>query len=146
VIRPALGQDEAAVTALIHSAYQGYVAALGRNPQPMEDDYATRIAAGEVSLLEQNGVVIGVLVCTLREGEWLLRTVGIAPAHQGRGHGRQLVDAAECLARQAGHHRVHLYTNEVMTGNVALYQHLGYRETQRNGPAGKQIVYMVKDI
>ena len=66
--RPAQPQDVEAVTALIHVAYRGYVPLLGRDPQPLTDDYAALIAAGEVFALEMEGMLAGVLV--VQEPEW----------------------------------------------------------------------------
>ncbi|MFM6855008.1 MAG: GNAT family N-acetyltransferase [Sphingopyxis sp.] len=146
MIGAAAPADAGPVTALIRAAYARYVPLLGRDPQPMTDDYAALIADGAVHILRCAGVLTGVVVCMAQGGDWLLRTVGIAPAAQRQGHGRRLIHHAEDWGRQAGHMAVRLYTNQVMAGNVSLYQNLGYRETHRAGPQGKQVIYMTKEL
>ena len=61
-LRPARPGDAPALRALVRAAYAHYVPRMGREPAPMGDDYAARIAAGQAWLLEQDGVAIGALV------------------------------------------------------------------------------------
>ena len=147
MIRPAQPSDAGPVAALIQAAYGGYAPLLGRDPQPMTDDYAALIAAGEVFVLEVERVLAGVLV--VQEPEWgtmLVRTVGIAPGRQGRGLGTQLMAYAEEIADARDLRRMRLYTNQVMDGTARLYARLGYVETHRDGPGGRQIIYMGKEV
>ena len=147
MIRPAQPEDAEPVIALIHAAYRGYVPRLGRDPQPMTDDYAALIAAGEVFVLETEATLAGVLVVQEPESNTMLvRTVGVAPGRQQRGLGTQLMAYAERLADERDLSRVRLYTNEVMEGTARLYARLGYVETSRDGPAGKQVIYMAKEV
>ena len=53
---------------------------------------------------------------------------------------------AEQRARQSRLPRLALYTNEVMTENLALYTRLGYRETARRSEDGYQRVFMEKAL
>lgn len=147
MIRPGQPADTEAVTALIHAAYDGYVPLLGRDPQPLTDDYAALIAAGEVFVLEEDGMLAGVLVVQEPEpGTMLVRTVGIAPDRQRRGLGTRLMAYAEELADGRDLSRMHLYTNEVMDGTARLYARLGYAEARRDGTDGRQVIYMAKEV
>ncbi len=147
MIRSALFADAERVVGLIRAAYEGYVPTLGRNPQPMDDDYAALIAKGQVSLLEDGDRIVGVLVVQPEEcGNMLIRTIGIAPDFQNRGLGTQLMAHAEAIAEADDRTRLRLYTNEVMTGTARLYARLGYRETHRTGPEGRQVIYMAKEV
>ncbi|MDZ7667725.1 MAG: hypothetical protein U5K27_20720 [Desulfotignum sp.] len=49
---------------------------------------------------------------------------------------------ARCMRMAA----VTLYTNEQMTGNIALYKRLGYVETERKTDQGYHRVYMRKEL
>ena len=147
MIRPAQPEDAEPVAALIEVAYCGYVALLGRKPQPMTDDYAALIAVGEVYVLEEEDVIVGVLVVQQPEpSDFLIRTIAIAPTHQRRGLGSRLVDHAEHLADEELVSKARLYTNELMSGTARLYARLGFVETHREGPEGRQVIYMAKQI
>ncbi len=146
VIRLAIPSDVTEITALIDAAYSGYAPLLQRNPQPMDDDYSVLIAAGEVTVRCEEGQILGVLVCQQREDHLLVRTVGIRPDRQRLGLGSELMRYAETIAAEHGWRVLRLYTNEVMTGNVELYQRLGYSETHRTGPDGRQVIYMLKEL
>ena len=147
MIRLAQSPDALPVTALVRAAYESYVPLLGRNPQPMDDNHAALIAAGEVFLLEQGGELAGVLVIQQQDRhELLIRTIAIAPTSQRRGLGTRLIDYAERVADDRGISRVRLYTNEVMDGTERLYRRLGFDETGREGLAGRRVIYMTKEV
>ena len=145
-MRQARPDDVHNLSALIQAAYSLYVPHLGRKPQPMTDDYAALIEANEVWVIEDGSELEGVIVTQTIEDYLLVRTVGITPARQRQGLGTQLMAEAERLARAADIRTLRLYTNEVMAGNVELYERLGYAETHRDGPEGKQVIYMTKAL
>jgi GNAT superfamily N-acetyltransferase len=146
MIRLASPLEVGLVTVFIDAAYHDYIPRLGREPQPMTDDYTALIAAGEVWVLDGSSALDGVLVVQKNEDYLLVRTVGIAPTRQRQGLGSRLMAEAERLAAEADIRTLRLYTNEVMTGNVELYERLGYAETHRTGPTGKQVIYMTKEL
>jgi hypothetical protein len=47
---------------LVRAAYAHSVPRLGCEPAPMADDYVARIAAGQAWVLEQGGLIQGILV------------------------------------------------------------------------------------
>jgi ribosomal protein S18 acetylase RimI-like enzyme len=146
VIRAAEMVDVARVASLIDRAYRGYVGALGRDPQPMTDDYHTLVSASEVWVYEHYGRIDGVLVLQSKDDHLLVRTIGIAPDRQRKGLGTKLMRHAEAVALASGQRQIQLYTNEVMTGNVELYERLGFVETHRTGPENKRVIYMTKAV
>lgn len=141
--------DLGTVAALTEEAYAAYLPALGAAPVPVTEDYAPRIVAGEVWLLESAGRVAGLLVIETHADHCLIFSVAVSPAQQGKGFGIRLLEKAEQVAHKASVREVRLYTNSLMLRNIALYQAYGYRETGRR-PNPKRpgwiVVDMVKEV
>ncbi len=145
-IRRAVGADRPAVEAIVAAAYSPYIPRMGRKPGPMLDDYDALIGEGCVHVIVADGLVQGIVVLRPEQAAMLLENVAVAPAAQGRGYGRILLDFAGRTAAAAGLRSVRLYTNEAMTENVALYARLGYVETHRGLANGFRRVYMTKTL
>ncbi len=145
-IRLADAADCARVKEIVRAAYAVYVPRIGREPAPMLDDYGALIRARCVHVLEQGGEVQGIIVLIREEGAMLLDNVAVDPEMQGRGIGRRLLDFAEETARAEWFRMIRLYTNEVMTENIALYVRIGYVETHRGEEKGMRRVYMQKAL
>lgn len=144
--RLARAEEATLLRSLVRDAYAHYMDRLDREPAPMTDDYAARIAAGQAWIEEQDGVAAGVLVLEDTAEGLMLDNIAIAPAFRGKGIGRRLLDFVEAEARRRGHARIHLYTNEKMVENVAIYTRLGYAETHRAEQAGHSRVFMEKRL
>jgi len=132
--------------ALVRAAYAPWVPVIGREPFPMTDDYPARVAAGEAWLLETDQGLEGALVLEDEPDALLLDNIAVAPGSQGRGHGLTLMAFAEAEARRRGYATIRLYTNELMTTNIALYARHGYVETHRAEGAGFRRVFMEKHL
>lgn len=145
-LRPATRDDLAAVQEIVRASYAHYTARIGREPGPMLDDYAVLIGEGRVQVAERDGIVQGVLVLIQQGDAMLLDNVAVAPAAQGSGLGRMMLEFAEQAAVEAGYRAIKLYTNEAMTENVALYKRIGYAETHRVEEKGLRRVYMRKPL
>ncbi len=145
-LRPAVSEDLPRVREIVDAAYSPYVARMGRPPQPMLDDYAARLAAGELQVLEVAGRVEGLLVLVERPEGLLLHNVAVDPAVKGRGYGSLLLAAAERQARARGFARLTLYTHATMTENQALYRRKGWRLADRITEDGFERFYFVKDL
>ena len=145
-IRTAVGADRPAIEAIVAAAYSPNIPGMGRKPGPLLDDYDALTREGCVHVIVADGVVRGIVVLRPEQDAMLLDNVAIAPAAQGRGYGRVLLDFAERAAAAAGLPSIRLYTNEAMTENVALYARLGYVETHRGVANGFRRVYMTKAI
>jgi GNAT superfamily N-acetyltransferase len=117
-IRPAERADAAVVRDLVRSAYSKYVERIGKEPAPMLEDYDALIRAGEVWVWDEGGDVLGLLVMRPAEDHLYVGNVAVAPGHQGRGLGRQLVAFAEeratAWSRRRLPARVHAQAAELM--------------------------------
>jgi ribosomal protein S18 acetylase RimI-like enzyme len=142
--RPATRDDLRVVEEIVQAAYGKYVPRIGRKPVPMLDDYRALIEAGHVHVVEHGGAVKGVLVLIPEEDAMLLDNVAVAPAAQGLGLGRTMLEFAERSAIDRGYGRIRLFTNEAMVENIALYSRNGYVETHRGEEKGVRRVYMAK--
>jgi ribosomal protein S18 acetylase RimI-like enzyme len=146
MIRLAQAADVAAVATIVSDAYSVYLARNGKMPGPMRDDYAAYIADGRVHVLEQDGEIIGLVVLIPQAQAMLLDNVAVSPRAQGRGFGVKLIAFAEARAREAGFGAIRLYTQDIMTENLALYSRLGFVETHRAEEIGLNRVYMTKTL
>lgn len=143
-IRPARAEEAARLAAIARAAYAPYVAAIGRVPPPMAQDFPAAIAAGRV--LVAGDPAEGFVVSHPRAADWHVENLAVAPGAQGLGLGPRLLAAAEDLGRAAGFARVTLYTNAAMAPALALYPRLGYRETARRTEDGLRRVFFEKEL
>ena len=130
-IRKAVVGDLQAVVSLTTAAYAPYTSLLDAPPIPVTEDYAPRIARGEVWLLESGGELAGVLTLERHEDHAMIFSVAVSPAFQGKGFGIKLLSHADQQTRSWGLPEIRLYTNAKMERNIALYLAYGYRETGR---------------
>lgn len=148
-LRLAVAGDLATVERLTEEAYAPYTPLLGAPPLPVGEDYAPRIAAGQVWLLEVEREPAGLVVLEAHSDHMLIYSVVVAPAFQGRRLGHRLLDWAEERAALAGLDRMRLFTNERLTRNIGLYAAYGYVERERRFHPkrdGWTVVYMEKDL
>ena len=145
-VRPARPEEATAVGELVRASYAKYVERIGREPAPMLEDHAALVRAGEVWVSAEAEEVLGVLVMRTAEDHLFVENVAVAPGHQGRGFGRELVAFAEERARKAGLPEIRLYTNEKMHENLAFYAKLGFEETERRLDGGYRRVFMRKRL
>jgi len=144
--RPARSDEADALRQLVTDAYTQYIPRMGTPPGPMLDDYARRIADGQAWVLDAGGAIVGLIVLEEDGDTLLLDNVAVSPAAQGKGYGRTLIAFAEEEARRLGHAELRLYTNVLMTENIALYERLGFRQAERVSEKGFERVYMVKPL
>jgi ribosomal protein S18 acetylase RimI-like enzyme len=145
-LRKATADDRPAIEAIVEAAYKHYIARIGRKPGPMLDDYGALIEAGRVHVMESDGTPKGVLVLIPEPDAMLLDNIAVDPSAQGTGLGREMMRFAEDAARKAGYKAIRLYTNVMMTENIALYTRAGYVETHRGVEKGLHRVYMTKQL
>jgi ribosomal protein S18 acetylase RimI-like enzyme len=145
-IRPAGRDDLPAVTRVTTDAYGVYIERIGKPPAPMLADHAALVAAGEIWVADAGGAVAGVLVVRDEGPALLLESVAVAPDAQGRGIGRALIRWAEQLASDRGLDSVELYTNALMTENLAFYPRLGYESAGRRRGDGYDRVFFRKAV
>jgi GNAT superfamily N-acetyltransferase len=125
-MRRAFPADAAQIRELTRAAYAKWVPMIGREPLPMTADYEAAVLAHRFDLLEIHDLLVA-LIETVDEGDQLLvENVAVSTEFQGRGLGSRLMAHAEDIARQLGHRRIRLYTNQRFTENIRLYSRLGY--------------------
>ena len=145
-IRPADPAEAEEIHGLVQRAYGHYVERIGGRPGPMDTDYAEKVAQGQVSVAEDAGAVVGLIVLVPEPDHLLVENVAVHPGRQGEGIGRALLDFAEEAAHQAGTPVLRLYTHVLMTENRALYARIGYEETHRRTDDGFERVFFVKRL
>ena len=141
MIRSATPADEALIAAVTAEAYAVYERELGFRPQPLDEPWAPRIAEGQIWLLGEDGV----LVVERHPDHAMIYNVALRVAAQGGGLGGALLDHAERLAASWGLSELRLYTNALMTKNIAIYGRRGFRETGRR-PHPKRPDFQVVDM
>jgi GNAT superfamily N-acetyltransferase len=145
-IRKARSDEVAEARDVVLAAYQRYVAIIGSPPAPMRDDYAVRYSAGQLWVLDDDGVIAGVLVLEDGPSCFMLDNIAVRPDRQGRGFGRLLLDFAEQEAVRCGWDTITLYTNVLMTENLTIYAGRGYVERERRSENGFARAYMEKRL
>ena len=147
MIRPARAHDEQDIRDCARRAYARYVPLMGRKPAPMTADFAARIAAGHVYVAADGRDVFQGFVVFYQEGDHiLLENVAVLPDVAGRGIGKALIGFCEDAAGRCGFRAVHLYTNEKMADNLAIYPRLGYVEVGRRTENGFNRIYFQKTL
>jgi ribosomal protein S18 acetylase RimI-like enzyme len=150
MIRLALPDEADAIRALSAEAYLPvYLPLYGRPPMPAREDYAPRIARGEVWVAEIDARLAAVLVLERLKDHLLLYSIAIRPAFQGQGLAAKLLAFADDQARKSGLSEIRLYTSEKMLRNQAIYARAGYREIGRRlhpSQSGLMLVDMAKTL
>jgi N-acetylglutamate synthase-like GNAT family acetyltransferase len=146
VLRRATGDDVVAIEGLVAEAFGKYVERIGKPPAPMVADYAALLDESRIWVVERRDAIVAVLVTQHHGDHLLLESIAVAPAAQGGGHGRLLLERAECDAAEQGLTEVRLCTNEAMTENLVFYPRHGYRETGRGIQDGYRRVFFSKSL
>lgn len=145
-IRLASGGDVAGLTRLFELAYTKYVERIGKKPAPMTADYAAIVAAGDVWVLDSEGVVVGAIVLHGADDHLLLSNVAVSPDRQGEGLGARLLAFAQDEARRRGLGEMRLYTNAQMHENLSIYAHLGWTRYAEADQDGFHRIFMRKPV
>jgi GNAT superfamily N-acetyltransferase len=101
----------------------------GKRADALKSAWARNSACGRADTMfvtREGEAITGFNACLLRGETAIVDLIGVAPAHQGRGLGRALMQAA--LAHYAGSaKRMVVGTQSCNVGSLALYQSLGFR-------------------
>lgn len=144
-IRVASDLDAARIRQIAEDSYAMYSGRMDRRPTPLLADYENLIDRKRVFVIEAADQIAGyVVLLPGDDGSLLLDNIAVAPEAQKRGLGRMLVNFAENMARKANLAAISLYTNEVMTENIAWYASLGYSVMDRRVEEGYRRVYFKK--
>ena len=141
-IRGAAADDVARIGAIAHAAYALYVPRIGREPAPMVADFAAEVAANHVVVIEAAGSVRGYMIAWPEPDAYFIDNIAVDPESQGDGLGRRLIGHAVAEAEKLKLPALRLYTNALMSENLAMYAHIGFVETHRTLEKGFHRVYM----
>jgi ribosomal protein S18 acetylase RimI-like enzyme len=78
--------------------------------------------------------------------EFYLDTVSVDPNRQGRGFGRDLIEASCEHARKLGHNRIGLLVDIGNSGAMRLYERLEFRVAGRRQIAGDEYFHMIRNL
>ena len=146
-LRRATDDDADPIRDLVTAAYEGYIPLLGRTPIPMLADYHEAVRVHDVWVLDDRADgIVGVIELIPHPDHLYIENVAIAPARQGQGLGRRLLELAETEARARGLTELGLLTNERYTTNIAMYERYGYVETHRTPHLGSDLVHFRKTL
>ena len=145
-LRRAVPADAAAITRVVRAAYAPWVPIMGREPRPMMADYAIAVERHRIDLHHIDGTLAALIETNPALGHLLIVNIAVAPAFQGRGLGGAMLDHAERIAAALGLEEVRLYTNVLMTRNIALYLARGYRSDREEVVPGGAVVHMSKRV
>ena len=145
-IRAGASDDANWLKACTDQAYDMYVPILGRKPQPMTLDYQAALENFDIWIAEQKNTRAGLLMLQHEEDHTVIYSVAVLPAYAGQGIGKLLLRQAEQVAIAKGFKLLRLYTNELMTRNLAMYRGLGYVDSHHTQYKGSRIVHLKKTL
>lgn len=145
-LRRAGPDDAAAIRALSRAAYARWADLIGREPWPMVADYDVAVRDHIIDLLEINAELVALVEMIPKPDHLVIENIAVAPAFQGQGHGRRLMDHAEHYAAESGFQEVRLYTNQRFATNIELYRRLGYHIEREEVVSVGVVVHMRKTL
>jgi ribosomal protein S18 acetylase RimI-like enzyme len=127
-IRDYQSQDRSAFDRLNRAWLVGHGLLEGPDEEQLRDPEGTIIAPGGRILVAESGeTVVGTCaVVPWSAQEFELAKLAVAPAAQGKGVGRRLVEACLAHARATGSRRVVLLSNSQLGAALQLYRSLGF--------------------
>lgn len=146
VLRDAVASDAPAIRALVRAAYARWIPVIGREPRPMQVDYAEALGRHRFDLACLSGDVVGVIETAARPDHLWIENIAVAPDRQGRGLGRRLLAHAVGIAAEHGLPECRLLTNAAFAANVALYHSVGFTVDRQEPFMGGWTVYMSRPV
>lgn len=140
-LRLATAADEHRLVRCIDRAYAVYANSVPDLPA-VSEGIIEDITSNIVWVADLAGQIVGVLVLVRNTGSLSLANVAVDPSQKGQGLGKKLMELATSEAIRLGKASLRLSTHIDMPENVALYTHLGWQETGREGNK----VHMSKSI
>lgn len=128
-------------------AYAKWVPVTPRKPRPMTADYDEAMRKHWFDCLWSGDMMVGLIETVPQGDELMIVNVAVDPEWQGQGFGARLLRHAEMLAVDGGLRGTRLYTNRLMTANIALYTAQGYQfEKETHHDLGTVAVHMTKSL
>jgi ribosomal protein S18 acetylase RimI-like enzyme len=124
VLRRLTIDDHAAILTVWQRAGLHSIRPEGRDSR---SEFEKQLAGGQIAIgLEEDGKLIGVVLATNDARKGWINRLAIDPDYRRRGHGEQLVQAAEGALRDAGMHLIAAFIEEGNAASLALFEKLGY--------------------
>lgn len=92
----------------------------------------SKIDRPEMSLVKNNGRIVGFAYCPVADGIGEIRIVGVVPEMRGQGIAHDLIAHALQELRHKGVIQCHLTVSTTNQNAFKLYQRLGFQETDRH--------------
>jgi ribosomal protein S18 acetylase RimI-like enzyme len=107
---------------------------------------AEKLAAGGGFLALEGENPVGCIIAEEKDGRGYLGRLAVDPTLRRRGLAGRLMSAGEGFARARGLRIAEVQVRIALTGNIALFRSLGYRETaRRSHPGFTQPTYLVME-
>ncbi len=143
VIRARVPDDDAFIRELSRAAFAEYSPSAGR-------DAAQRGRADRTLVATRNRRALGFVVVEGPDhGRAYVAAIAVLEDERGRGVGRQLLHAAEALARRHGAREIALTTAEANLGALELFLREGFERVARRRnfyPRGQDAIELAKTI
>jgi putative acetyltransferase len=142
--------DQPAFAALNRAWLMDYGLHEAADEPPLLDPIGEIIApGGQIFVARHGGEVVGTCaVVPHGEGVMEIAKLAVAPAAQGAGLGRVLLEACVAYARRRGTRQLVLFSNSQLTAALKLYERLGFRRAPlpTDAPFLTADVYMELDL
>jgi len=144
------GPDEAsALLDLMRRAFAEYRGVLKPESSVFvetEPAIAGKLAEGGGFIAEDRGRPIACIIAEAKSTKGYLGRLAVLPEARRRGLAQRLMQAGEDFLRSRGLGTAELNVRIALTGNIALFQALGYRETRRlTHPGWTEPTYLVME-
>jgi GNAT superfamily N-acetyltransferase len=142
--RRATSADVGTIREITRAAYTKWVPVIGREPKPMTANYERAVADHVIDLLEEGGRPIALIPAS---SHLLIENIAVLPDRHRNGVGGLLLEHAATIARSLRLSELRLYTNAMLSTNIAFHVRRGFEEFLRERhPAGGEVVHMKKSI
>ena len=130
----------------LDEAYSKYLDHLLTPPDPILLDYEKVAASGQTYVIDNEGLICGMVTCTEEPKALVMRNLAVLPAHQCKGVGRRLATFVEEEALRRHRIQVRLWTRTEMEDNIRFYLRLGYDITHRELSKECSRVFLTKTL
>jgi ribosomal protein S18 acetylase RimI-like enzyme len=149
VIRPAARGEASVLLDVMRRAFAEYRGVLVPDSSVFVETaalIAEKLASGGGFLAIEGENPVGCIIAEEKDGRGYLGRLAVDPTLRRRGLARRLMLAGEGFARARRLAIAEVQVRIALTGNVALFQSLGYRETARRAhPGFHEPTYLVME-
>jgi ribosomal protein S18 acetylase RimI-like enzyme len=143
-IRRANIHDAEAVHAVVMAAFEEFRDKLAVSVSALDEsveDVRGAISEGRVLVALEGEDAVGTVRYEVKPDLLYVGRLAVVPSYRGKGVGAALMSQIEKLAPSLGRTHVQLATRESIPGNIAFYERIGYRISEKvQHPRGPDIV------